>query len=102
MFAKSLLLSWLSARPRAIPRLWCGYEAYRAQEEGKTIILARGSNNQQIAFALLQVFLAGLTTDWVALSGRSLQLMLDILGRGFDGGWSEWEVTSRPSRVIVS
>ncbi|CAE7198454.1 unnamed protein product [Symbiodinium natans] len=41
-------------------RLWCGYEAYRAHEEGKTILIARASNSQQIGQALVETGLAGL------------------------------------------
>ncbi|CAE7811579.1 unnamed protein product [Symbiodinium sp. CCMP2592] len=64
-------------------RLWCGYEAYRAQEEGRTIILARASNHQQLAFALLQVFLAGLVgllSGWMLLSysGWQVPLLLSV------------------------
>ena len=29
-------------------RLWCGYEAFLAQEEGKTILIAKDSNLQEI------------------------------------------------------
>ncbi|CAE7836194.1 unnamed protein product, partial [Symbiodinium necroappetens] len=40
--------------------LWCGYEAYRAQEEGKMIFIARASNLKQLGAALASTILAGL------------------------------------------
>ena len=40
-------------------RLWCGYEAYRAQEEGKMIFIARASNLKQLGAALASTILAG-------------------------------------------
>ncbi|CAE7254942.1 unnamed protein product [Symbiodinium microadriaticum] len=44
-------------------RLWCGYEAYRAHEEGKTIYIARASNGQQLRDALF----------WAGFSGACLE-----------------------------
>ena len=42
-------------------RLWCGYEAFLAQEEGKTILIAKDSNLQEIrrlgfTFSMLVTF----------------------------------------------
>ncbi|CAE7945259.1 unnamed protein product [Symbiodinium necroappetens] len=41
-------------------RLWCGYEAYRAHEEGKTIYIARASNNKRLRHAIIWANLSGL------------------------------------------
>ncbi|OLQ11953.1 hypothetical protein AK812_SmicGene4206 [Symbiodinium microadriaticum] len=42
-------------------RLWCGYEAYIAHEEGKVIFIARPSYSNHIGAALISATLVGLT-----------------------------------------
>ncbi|CAE7418780.1 unnamed protein product [Symbiodinium sp. CCMP2592] len=42
-------------------RLWCGYEAYIAHEEGKVILIARPSYSNHIGAALISATLVGLT-----------------------------------------
>ena len=46
----------------AARRLWCGYEAYRAHEQGKVIVIARASNRRQIFAAVMGTMLSG---PWV-------------------------------------
>jgi len=41
-------------------RLWCVYEAYRAHEEGKTIVIARASNRRQLCRSLVVTAVLGL------------------------------------------
>ncbi|CAE7811585.1 unnamed protein product [Symbiodinium sp. CCMP2592] len=41
-------------------RLWCGYEAFRAHEEGKTIFVARAPTGKQMMVVVLWTTLAGL------------------------------------------
>lgn len=41
-------------------RLWCAYEAYIADQEGKTILIAKTSNLQGIIFAMLPMAVAAL------------------------------------------
>ncbi|CAJ1373665.1 unnamed protein product [Effrenium voratum] len=41
-------------------RLWCAYEAYLAQEEGKTILIAHSSNLHQVVRALRWMALAAI------------------------------------------
>ncbi|CAE7939046.1 unnamed protein product, partial [Symbiodinium necroappetens] len=52
-------------------RLWCAYEAYLAQEEGKTILIARASNWPAIRQAMLRMFLA-------AIVGMALAVLVDV------------------------
>ncbi|CAE7450228.1 unnamed protein product [Symbiodinium sp. CCMP2456] len=52
-------------------RLWCAYEAYLAQGEGKTILIARSSNWPAIRQAMRRMFLA-------AILGMALAVLVDV------------------------
>ncbi|CAE7723632.1 unnamed protein product [Symbiodinium sp. CCMP2592] len=52
-------------------RLWCAYEAYLAQEEGKTILIARASNWPAIHQAMRRMFFA-------AILGMVLAVLVDV------------------------
>ena len=54
-------------------RLWCCYEAYLAQEQGKVILIARASNRKEIWRAMEHMGLA-------ALAGILLAWVLDFKG----------------------
>ncbi|CAL1139553.1 unnamed protein product [Cladocopium goreaui] len=56
-------------------RLWCAYEAYLAQEEGKTILIAHSSNLHQILAALRGMALA-------AIFGASVGIVATLLNLG--------------------
>ena len=61
-------------------RLWCAYEAYLAQEEGKTILIAKSSNWRDILGAL----------QWMVVAAS--------LG-GFLGTIATWLKAGRPFGV---
>ena len=56
-------------------RLWCSYEAYLAQEGGKTILIARSSN-------MLQIFRSLRWATLAALLGAGLGILAAALGAG--------------------
>ncbi|CAL1163555.1 unnamed protein product [Cladocopium goreaui] len=56
-------------------RLWCSYEAYLAQEDGKTILIANSSNFSQILSALVWLVLA-------AIFGMALGILATFLEAG--------------------
>ena len=56
-------------------RLWCSYEAYLAQESGKTILIANSSNFSEMLGALVWLVLA-------AIFGIVLGLLATFLGAG--------------------
>ncbi|CAE7255923.1 unnamed protein product [Symbiodinium natans] len=54
-------------------RLWCAYEAYLAQEQGKIILIARASNWRRVCNAMWYMALA-------AFVGSALAVLLDFQG----------------------
>ena len=55
-------------------RLWCAYEAYLAQEEGKTILIAHPSNLHQVQRALRWMPLAAALGATIGISATFLEM----------------------------
>ena len=57
--ASKLMLVVPNRHQSVYTRLWCSYEAYLAQEDGKTILIANSSNFSQILGALVWLLVFG-------------------------------------------
>ena len=71
--ASEVMLVVPNRRQSVYTRLWCAYEAYLAQDLGKTILIAKSSNRREIFCALEWMFVS-------AMLGAAVGLLAFFLG----------------------
>eukprot|EP00439_Symbiodinium_sp_Y106_P072987 s686_g13.t1 len=86
-------------------RLWCGYEAYRAHEQGKVIFIARASNLRKIFPAVMGTMLSGsigMLSGVCALQHRAHDWHALLLLVGTFAAFASASLESNRCRIILN